>query len=122
MKNSTLVAIIILCSLLAGGSSGPVQKDAVISAFLESPEIIHAVAEASKGGFEPGDIRTVPYGSLCGAVGCQSSVLVIQSLVRRETNPITQSLMGLVYMGTDKKISRVERVVLVPFAEVADEN
>ena len=34
MKNSMLVAIVILCSVLAGGSSRPVQDDAVISAFL----------------------------------------------------------------------------------------
>lgn len=122
MKNSTLVAIVILCIFLAGGSSGPVQEDAVISAFMESTEIVHALAEAAKAGFEAGDVRTVPYGSLCGAVGCQSSVLVIQRLVRRETNPMTRSLMGLVYIGTDKKISRVERVVLVPYAEKADGN
>ena len=119
-----IILTLLVCAsvMTAGDVSGRPSDDAIKDAFLRSPEIIQAKTEASADGFDFGDIRIVPFGFLCGAVGCQSSFLVIQELNRKGVNPNSRSLMCLVRIGPKDNITSVERVALVPFSELADKD
>lgn len=103
-----------------GDATGALSDEAIINAFLKSPEILQAKYDAEESGFEVGGVQAIPYGSLCGAVGCQQSYLVIQQLSRKGTNPSTMSLMCLVHIGPKGDITSAQRVVPVPFAELGD--
>ena len=97
----------------AGGSSD--QK--IINAFLKSPETVDALAQAKANGYEMGEIRVIPYHYVCGVAGCNSSVLVVQGLDYKGTNPHSTSLMSLVYVDPKKNVTSVKRVILVDFDE-----
>ena len=119
MKLAGTIALSVGMLLLVSSYSLPEEAE-LIRAFLDSPDIIRAQEEAAKNRLEPARIETISYASLCGAVGCQFSVLVVQHLERKGTNPQTASLLGLVHVGARGEISRVEHVVLAPFAEKDD--
>ncbi|UCH85035.1 MAG: hypothetical protein JSW50_04925 [Candidatus Latescibacterota bacterium] len=112
--------IIVLCytiGLFVGAANGAPTDEMLTDAFLKSQEIMRAQLEAKKEGFEGGRIEIVGYSGMCGAVGCQSAYLVIQSFVYRDTNPRSKSLMALVYVGPNGDVTRVKRVVLADYED-----
>jgi len=114
---NAIIAIMLLCASTGNVTHHP-SDQAIIDAYLNSPEIIQAKIEASEKGLEFGDIQTIPYGSMCGAVGCQGSILVVEEVIRTGTNASTTSWMCLVFIGPKGDITRITRMALVPFEEL----
>ena len=111
------LALLSILAVFPGIAGAPPSDEAIIHAFLESPEIAYARDQALDKGYEASDVQIVDSNFLCGVAGCQSSYLVIQKLSYHKTNPNSRSLMALVHIGPKGMITRVERVHLVPYKE-----
>ncbi|MEJ2721987.1 MAG: hypothetical protein P8181_12745 [bacterium] len=112
--------IVLFCTVILApvAKAGKSSDQKIINAFLKSPETIDALAEAKVEGYEIGEVRLIPYRYLCGVAGCNSSVLVVQALDYKRTNPHSTSLMSLVRLDPKGNVTSVKRVVLVNFDEL----
>lgn len=120
MKIIVALMMLSVASLSSADVRERPSEQELIRVFLECPDIISAQKDLSKGA-KAGKPEILLYDSLCGAAGCQYSALVAQRFERRKADPFVTHLFGRVFVGPKNEITRVERVVMVLFRDLAED-
>ena len=98
-------------------SSADDHLNIIIDAYLHDPEFQSALEDIDRRGLVRGKPQAMVINSGCGVAGCAYSALVVQSVTRPGVNPQGFSVLALVNVSPDGRISGVQRVDLKPWEE-----
>ena len=112
------LAMIILLIYCTTAFSADDIDDRVIKSFKENSDISSEIDRYKRQGYYEGNISIVGIGGVCGAAGCNRTLLVIQSLTSSGANPQTISVMAEISLSPFDEVDSVKMVTLVSFGRI----
>jgi hypothetical protein len=94
MNALSLFTLLSIAAISPAVHAGSVTDHEIISSFLDCPEIVRAQEELSGPDTSADPAGIVLRNNHCGAVGCQSYVLVAQEFERHGVNPSLTNMLA----------------------------